>query len=486
MPRCLASAVAVFGIMKAGAAYVPIDPQTPIDSLRRLIDDCGIRHLITHDQHSEKLGLLRAGTHELSLLVGSSVQYDGSTRVRQWETLDQFPAGHAPDVSSSKQDLAYIIYTSGSTGRPKGIMHTHYSGLSYAKLSVETYDVRPEDRIGSHSPLHFDMSTFGYFSGPLAGATTILIPEAYTKLPASLSQLIESEQLTIWYSVPAVLIHLLVRGALEKRDLRSLRWVMFGGEPFSPKHLRALIKQWPHATFSNVYGPAEVNQCTYYHVPAPESHIEDDFEDEKPIPLGKVWEDTEGLVVDDLDQPVPQGEAGELLIHSTTMMQGYWARPDLNANAFCHPEVSGSSEKAFYRTGDLVRTQEDGNYLFLGRKDRQIKTRGHRVELDEVEAALAADPNVMEAAAFPVRDNQGSRLIEAAAILVPGSEALPEDLMEHLSRHLAPYALPVQIAILGKLPRTATGKVDRSRLERLAEQKPELASNRFIEDKIYD
>ena len=108
-------------------------------------------------------------------------------------------------------------------------MHTHSSGLSYARLSVRTYDVKPEDRIGNHSPLHFDMSTFGYFAGPLAGATTVLIPEAYTKLPASLSQLMESEHLTIWYSVPAALIHLLVRGALEKRDLSSLRWVMFGG-----------------------------------------------------------------------------------------------------------------------------------------------------------------------------------------------------------------------------------------------------------------
>ena len=109
MPRCLASAVAVFGIMKAGAAYVSIDPHTPIDSLWRLIDDCGIRHLITHDQHSEKLGLLLAGAHELSLLVGSSVEFDGSTRVRPWETLDQFPAGHATDVPSGEKDLAYIM-----------------------------------------------------------------------------------------------------------------------------------------------------------------------------------------------------------------------------------------------------------------------------------------------------------------------------------------------------------------------------------------
>ena len=183
-------------------------------------------------------------------------------------------------VKILESDLAYIMYTSGSTGAPKGIMHTHHSGLSYAKLSTQVYDVKPSDRIANHAPLHFDISTFGYFSGPLASATTVIIPDAYTKLPASLSTLMEQEKISIWYSVPLALVQLLHNGVLEARDLSSLRWVLYGGENFMPKYIRSLMALWSNATFSNVYGPAEVNQCTFYHLNMPP-------ESDGPIPIGK-------------------------------------------------------------------------------------------------------------------------------------------------------------------------------------------------------
>ncbi len=267
MPRCLESAVAVYGILKAGAAYVPLDPRMPLGGLARLIEDCGISHLIAHDSLTGALERLAERRTGLEAIVGPAGEPGGRLRGRSWADLAGYPAGAPPELATVSDDLAYIMYSSGSTGRPKGIMHTHRSGLSYARLSVETYGVGPDDRIGNHSPLHFDMSTFGYFSSPCAGATTLLVPEAYTKMAASLSQLMESERLTIWYSVPLALIQLLTRGVLGERDLASLRWVLFGGEPFPRKHLDALMSRWPQARFSNVYGPAEVNQCTYYHVP---------------------------------------------------------------------------------------------------------------------------------------------------------------------------------------------------------------------------
>ncbi|MEM7352170.1 MAG: amino acid adenylation domain-containing protein [Acidobacteriota bacterium] len=470
MPRCLESAVAVYGILKSGAAFVPIDPHTPVGGLRRLIDDCGLHHLVTHDAQRSSLSRLAEEATPLRSIVGPTRPIEGPFAVRSWADLATLPAGSGPDVGSLEDDLAYIMYSSGSTGRPKGIMHTHRSGLAYAHLSVSTYDVGPDDRIGNHSPLHFDMSTFGYLSAPLAGATTLLIPEAYTKLTASLSRLMETERLTIWYSVPLALIQLLLRGVLESRGLDGLRWVLFGGEPFARKHLRQLMARWPRARFSNVYGPAEVNQCTFHHLPPNAGPVADsEVGDSEPVPIGKTWDNTESLVLDEHDQPVAQGEVGELLIRSATMMRGYWGRPELDADAFYRQPAAGGMQKVFYRTGDLVRRTPEGELLFLGRKDRQVKVRGYRVELDEIERALAAHEAVAEAAVYPVRVDGPVEHLRAAVRLKPEGPIEPAELRAAIAHLLPAYAVPEKIEIRDALPRTASDKIDRRTLQQLAE-----------------
>jgi acyl-coenzyme A synthetase/AMP-(fatty) acid ligase len=307
------------------------------------------------------------------------------------------------------------------------------------------------------------MSTFGFFTGPLAGATTVIIPQEYTKLPASLSKLVETERLTIWYSVPFALIQLLLRGVLQARDLSSLRWVLYAGEPFPPKHLRALMAQWPHARFSNVYGPSESNQCTFYHVPP----IPEDSDE--PIPIGEMCDNAEGLVVDEDDQPVPPGQVGELLVRAPTVMRGYWGRPELNQKVFYRQSVFSDYKVVFLRTGDLVRLRQDGkNYDFLGRKDRQVKTRGYRVELDEIEAALLAHDGVEEAAVYAMPDSEGSQRIQAAVIPRPKTDHSLADLKKHVSGLLPWYAVPGKIDVIRSMPRTSTGKIDRRRLREQA------------------
>jgi acyl-coenzyme A synthetase/AMP-(fatty) acid ligase len=252
---------------------------------------------------------------------------------------------------------------------------------------------------------------------------------------------------------------------LERRDLGCLRWVKYGGEPFPPRHLQALMALWPNARFSNVYGPAEVNQCTFYHVPPLSGDMAN-----APIPIGRVWGNSEGLVLDANDQPVTPGGEGELVIRSATMMQGYWNQSELTARAFYRRDARDGLTKVFYRTGDLVRLQEDGLLLFLGRRDRQIKTRGHRVELDDVEAALVACSEVLESAAYVVDDGEGSRVIEAAVTPRTDAELMEATLMAHAKQHLPPYAVPLRIAIRPDFPRTTTGKVDRLALQREAEE----------------
>jgi amino acid adenylation domain-containing protein len=457
LDKSLESAIALFGIMKAGAAYVPLDPAAPAARLEYMINHCGIRIVVSASNKAASLHQLSRSCPTLEATAGlSEPAGEGLTNVC-WEEIRQAP-DHSPDAGLRSHDLAYIMFTSGSTGTPKGMMHTHGSGLAYARAARDLYDVRPEDRLGNHSPLHFDMSTFEYFCGPLAGATSVIIPEAYTRMPASLSQLMEKERLSFWYSVPFALIQLLLRGVLDQRDLTSLRWVMFGGEPFPPKYLAELMARWPQARFSNVYGPAEVNQCTFHHLSAPPADAD------APIPIGRIWNAAQGLVVDEADQPVTAGGTGELLIRSDTMMQGYWSRPDLNARAFF--QATGDADGGrYYRTGDLVQTGPDGTLHFMGRKDRLVKVRGYRVELDEVELVLGSHEAVEEAAVFASMADPESPELEAAVILKPSGPADTGALRDFVATRMPPYGVPSRIHALDSFPRTTSGKIDRRALQ---------------------
>jgi amino acid adenylation domain-containing protein len=458
MNKSLDSAVAIYGVMKAGGAYVPLDPFAPTSRLAFVIRDCGIRHLVTTDLKLDQSALLDEDLGTLACLIGSRPR-DGFVTV-SWSDVHDAPFDTAPDLQLTEQDLAYILYTSGSTGTPKGIMHTHRSGLSFAEWAAATYGLTSEDRVSNHAPLHFDLSTFDFFATAQAGGTTVIVPEAVTKLPAEQARLMEREKLTVWYSVPFALIQLLDRGNLGKLDLRALRWVLFAGEVFPTKHLRRLVEAFPGVRFSNLYGPTETNVCTYYHVPSalPPG--------DEAIPIGRPCRNVQSLIVDEDNRPVADGQPGELLIRGGVVMRGYWGRPDLNTRGFFRLQVfDGIYDDVFYRTGDLVEALPDGNLKYLGRLDRQIKTRGYRVELDEVEAALLSLPSVEEAAAFTVPDGNGSSLIEAAVTPKGGAVLTPEAVVNHVSGLLPPYAVPVRVQVMDVFPRTSTGKINRRELE---------------------
>jgi amino acid adenylation domain-containing protein len=462
MKKCLESAIAIHGILKAGGAYVPLDPFSPVGRISYVIQDCGIRHLISNEGQFDSLQQLLAEETSLEHLIGIPPQADLPIQCTGWQDISNAPS-LVPEPSLTELDLAYILYTSGSTGTPKGIMHTHRSALSFAEWAAETYSLTSEDRLSNHAPLHFDLSTFDFFAGAIAGATTVIIPEAITKFPTSLSKLIEEEKISVWYSVPFALVQLMQHGGLGSRDLSALRWILFAGEVFPTKHLRQLVAMLPGIRFSNLYGPTETNVCTFYQV------LQLPEDSDETIPIGKPCANIEDLVVGPDDFPVAPGEVGELLIRGGVVMKGYWGQPDKTENGFYRRSVFDYFEDRFYRTGDLVRLDADGNYRYLGRKDRQIKTHGYRVELDEVEAALLTHERVQEAATYPVSDKQGSNLIEASVIPREGCVLTDEDLMGHLADRLPPYAVPVKIDIVDDFPRTSTGKIKRRELQARAE-----------------
>ena len=453
LAKSLESMIAIYGIMKAGAAFVPLDPAASSDRLVGMIEHCGISCLISHPDMQPKLHGILAASDDITCIIGVPGADTPNVQTVDWDQVAQSPIATPAQIIAD--DIAYIMYTSGSTGTPKGITHTHASGLAYAYAITDLYDVQPSDRFGNHAPLHFDISTFDYFAAPLRGATTVIIPEPYMKMPASLSELMEKERLTLWFSAPNALIQLLLNGALETRDLQSLRWVIFGGEPFPPKYLRALMAQWPKARFSNSYGPAEVNMCSYYHIDAPLA------KDADAIPIGRMWDIAEGLIVDEMDCPVAAGTQGELLVRAPTRMQGYWNAPELNARCFYTRPVSTGINDVFYRTGDIVVDAGENRLMFLGRKDRQIKLRGYRIELDEIEFVLATHPVVEEAAAYITASGA---CIEAAVTVNTGSELNTTELTEYCIAKLPTYAIPKTIRIIKAFPRTTSQKIDRRTL----------------------
>ncbi|MCG8442077.1 MAG: amino acid adenylation domain-containing protein [Caulobacterales bacterium] len=455
-PKGLHLPVSVYGAMRGGGAYVPVDPRAPDARVDAILRDCDVRFLLTGPEMDAKAERIAAAHPDIRLIVGAG-EDRREPLFLSWADIDHIAPLASPHAADA-DDLAYVMYTSGSTGAPKGLAHTHASGLAYARMAAKLYGLGPEDRLGNHAALHFDQSTFEYFAGPSCGATTVLIPEETIMFPAALAALIEAERLTHWHSIPSTLVRLVTSGALEGRDLSALRWVIFGGEPFAPRRLRAVMDAAPGAQFSNSYGPAEVNQCTYHHVARAASRSE------APAPLGRMCEGAHGLVVDDDGALCAIDEPGELLVAAPTMMRGYWNRPDLDARAFVTREAATGEEARFYRTGDMVRRDDDGLLHFIGRRDRQVKVRGHRVELDEVEAALSALSEVAEAAAVTAAAPDGERMVVAAVTLRPGAEATPAALRKGAGRTLPVYATPARLEIREALPRTPTGKIDRPRL----------------------
>jgi len=451
--RCIETAIAIYGILKAGAAYVPLDFTAPHARTRSLINSCDIEVLVTSDKQKRKITSILDGSSSLIRIIGLSKRLPLMSV--SWDAIYNTSLANFKAVEIDKNDLAYIMFTSGSTGAPKGIMHTHYSGLNYAKMSADLYGIISNDRVANHAPINFDISTFGYFSAPLAGASTIIITDAYTKFPVSLAKLIEKESLTIWYSVPLALIQILLSNVLDKVNLNSLRWVLFGGEVFGLKYLTKFIEKLPNAIFSNVYGPAEVNQCTYY-------NFNSLAQVNSQLPIGKVWNHTEFKILDKKDNEVNSGNKGALVIKSITMMKGYWDNIKLTQKSVYKELDAAGMEQIYYRTGDIVFENENNDLVFVGRNDRQRKIRGFRIDLDEIESVLLKHPSVKEASVLIIESENNLKALYAVILLLPEATISTNELASFCKTHLPVYSVPEHIEIFANLPRTSSGKVNRN------------------------
>jgi amino acid adenylation domain-containing protein len=452
MPKSVDSFVAVHAVLRCGGVMVPLDPMAPPAQVAGVIEDAEIGVLIA-DMRARLLAEVVDASQVATVVLPRAEPETSLGAGREVVVLCRdalaSAAADAPLVEVPIGDPAYIIYTSGSTGRPKGIVHTHSSGLAYARAAVRQYSLTAADRFANIAPLHFDQSTFELYAAPLVGATVLAVPDPVIRFPASLSALISKERITVWYSVPYVLEQLSTRGGIADRDLSLLRWVLYGGESFPPAQLAALIAHLPDATFSNVYGPAEVNQCTVFDLTDPPTGQ---------VPIGRAWDEAELRVVDpdDLSSEVDD-RPGVLLVSTPTMMSHYWKRPDLT-----NASIIEADGRRWYYTGDLVEYVAPGGPLvFLGRVDNQIKLRGHRIELEAIDALLIEVDDVEVATTVVRREPNGDDVLIALVVPESNSDGLSTRVLTRLSAQLPRYAVPAEVQIVSSLPRTGTGKIDR-------------------------
>jgi amino acid adenylation domain-containing protein len=431
LERSLDLIVAVLGTLKAGGAFLPLDPAYPPERLAFMLQDAQAPVLLTQ-------------AHLIESLPAHSAQVIALDT--DWETIAQQPTT-APANAATADNLAYCIYTSGSTGLPKGTLLAHRGLCNLATFQREHFALEAGKRVLQFSALSFDAAVWEIAMALGSGATLVLADRTVLADPPALTRLLHEAAIT-HVTLPPTMLRL-----LEPEHMPLLEQVITAGEACSYE----LVQRWaPGRTFYNAYGPTETTVCASIYTCDP-------AEPTAP-PIGRPLPNMQLYVLDAQQQPVPVGVPGELYVGGVSVARGYLNRPELTAERFLPDPFSSEPGMRLYRTGDRVRYRADGNLEFLGRIDQQVKLRGFRIELGEIEAVLAQHPTVADAVVLVREDQPDEPRLVAYMVAAAGQEVVPSDLRAFLQGHLPAHMIPAAFVVLEAFPLTPSNKVDRKAL----------------------
>ena len=439
------AAVAIFGVLKAGAVFCPVNPAQKADGLRFVIESCRPRVILTQARHVAMCGAALADLAETPIIIAAGAAIPPGGVIESFEACLAASGALLPQTDSG-DDLAMLIYTSGSTGWPKGVMMSH-AGMDFASAAIASYlGNTAGDVVLSALPISFTYGLYQLLVAVRVGATLVL--EKNFAFPAAVLETARIERVTGLPLVPTMASLVLSMKDLRPGALPSLRYVTNAAAPLPPIHIEGLQRLFPGVRLYSMYGMTECARAAYL----PPEEI-----GQRPGSIGKAMPGTKVAIVDEAGRPVTAGETGELLVQGPHLMRGYWQDEAATRIALReNPQLGGT----WLHTGDLFRADDDGFLTFVGRRDDMLKVRGEKVAPKQVEAVLHDCPGVAEAVVIGRPDPVAGHLLHA--VVVRTSPALTErEVMRHCAARLPDVMVPRSVEFRAELPRTASGKVAR-------------------------
>ncbi len=444
LDRSLDLVVGLLGILKAGGAFVPLDPSYPMERLEFMAADIAAPVMLVQESVVQRLGF--PGTSNPAWLHGKSLSLEQNRADIAQESVEN------PSNQTTADNLAYVMYTSGSTGQPKGVMVSHRAVVRLVK-NTNYIDLGEREVFLQFSPISFDASTLEIWGALLNGGCLAMMPPEKQSLSELGTAIRRYGVTTLWLT--AGLFNVMVEQRVE--DLKPLRQLVAGGDALSPAHVRKALENLPGCRLINGYGPTEGTTFTCCHTIS----VED--AEGSSIPIGRPIANTQVYLLDSENQLVPSGEAGELCIGGDGLARGYLNQPELTAAKFVRHPFRDEPEARIYKTGDLARYRPDGTIEFLGRSDNQVKISGYRIELGEIETVVMQYPSVRSTVVIARQDTPGEKKLVAYVVASEQGCSFAE-LRVYLQQKLPAYMMPSAFVLMDALPLSPNGKVDRALL----------------------
>ena len=433
--------VSFLGINKSGNFYVPLDVKSPFERTLKILEALDSEIIITDLEHKNKL--IEIGFQGRLIILEDVFKEE----VLEIERLSK--------VKSSIIDLdpIYSIFTSGSTGTPKGVLISHKGVIDYIEWAIKTYNISSNEIIGNQAPFYFDNSTLDIYLMLATGATLNIIPEDKFTFPIKLIEYVNEKEINFVFLVPSVLNSISNFDAFSSILPKNLNKILFAGEAMSNKHLNYWRNKYPNALYSNLYGPTEITvDCTYY-------IVDRKFNDDESLPIGKACKNTQILILSENGKLVQKGEIGELCVRGSSLAFGYYNDSEKTKSAFIQNPLHNLYPDIIYKTGDLVYENEFEEYIFMGRKDSQIKHMGYRIELGEIETAIQGVQGVKNACVL-----YDDTLKQIVGFYIGDISSI--EIRKSLMNVLPKYMIPTKWFIEMDFPLNANGKVDRLELKK--------------------